>query len=139
MLTESHRARLLHAAPSFVPKWEQRLASHAEDEAAFPRARWTAEDHSHEFRTRLAWHLGACAARGKLHELEWLFAALEELYRTADDDLEAELTVGLLEDLIHAIEAEGAADAAILHAIQKGPLTRAAWEAAYAYTHHGRG
>ena len=70
--------------------------------------------------------------------MEWFFAALEALYQAADDDLDSELTVGLLEDLIHFVEMEGAADAAILHAIPKGPLTREAWEAAYAYTHHGR-
>jgi hypothetical protein len=138
VLSAIHRAHLLHAVPSFEPEWEQRCAEQAEYEALSPKARWTAEEYSHEFRTRLAWHLGARAVRGELHELEWFFAALEALYRIADDDLEAELTVGLLEDVIHSIEAEGAADAAIIHPIRKGPLTREAWEAAYAYTHHGR-
>lgn len=138
MLSDSQRAHLLHAVPSFVPKWEERCADRAEYEARFPRASWTAEDYSREFRVHLAGHLGERVARGELHEVEWFFAALEPLYCDADDDMDAELTVGMLEDLIHFIEMEGAADASILHPIPKGPLTRDAWEAAYAYTHHGR-
>jgi hypothetical protein len=138
MLSDSSRAHLLHSVPSFVPKWEERCADQAEYEARFPEARWNAEEYSHEFRTQLAWHLGERVAEGELHEVEWFFAALEALYQVADDDLDSELTVGLLEDLIHSVEMEGAADASILHAIPKGPLTREAWEAAYAYTRHGR-
>lgn len=139
MLDESQRAHLLHAVPSFVPTWEERCAEQAAYDASYPKAAWSADEYSHEFQTQLAWHLGKQALRGEMHEVEWFFAALEPLYRDADDALDAALTVGLLEDIIHFIEMEGAADAAILHSIPKGPLTRDAWKAAYAYTHHGRG
>jgi len=138
MLSDSQRTHILDAVPSFAAKWEQRCAEQAEYEARFPKGTWSAEERSHEFRTSLAWHLAGRIIQGELHEAEWFFAALEPLYGVADDDLDAELTVGLLEDLIHSVEMEGAADAGILHAVPKGPLTRGAWEAAYAYTHHAQ-
>jgi hypothetical protein len=136
MLSDSQQALLLDAVPSFEAKWRQWLADRAEYEARFPESAHTSEKRERELLFHLSWHVGERVARGDLGEVVWLFAALDQIYREADDELDSLLTIHFLEGLIHAIEEKGTR-ASVLHAIPMGEQVRGGWNAAYAYTHHG--
>jgi len=137
MLSEAQRNRLLDAVPSFTRKWEEWRADQAESEAHGTRRKRSADDLDSEFLRSLALHVGERVAGGNLDEVDWLFAALDELYREDGAALEAELTVGFLESLIHAIEMDGGRGATVLDAVHMGAYVREEWEVAYAYTHGG--
>jgi len=134
VLSESQQAALLNAVPSFESVWRHWLEEQAEYVQRFPDEALSPLELSREFLWQLDRHLGKRIAAGDTGETDWLFAALEPIYRTADSDLWADLTVGFLESLIYAIEYNGG-DASLLHPIQKGPAVESAWRAAFAYIH----
>jgi hypothetical protein len=125
---------LLHAVPSFAPTWQAWWADHLDYAARFPEAALTERETAIELLGQLAWRIGEQVARGDVREAPSLFAALERLYRGADEDLWNQLTIGFMESLIYTIEGNGG-DAAVLTPLTAGPETGAAWRAAYEYTH----
>ena len=125
MVTESDLGPLLHAVPSYAEQWERE------------RAEIRPESPVHELTLWLAVHLADRIAAGDESELDGFFAAVDQLYREGDGEMDDRLTVGLLESLIHAAEDRGVKLARIAMHIS-GAEARAGWEAAYAYTHADR-
>ncbi len=124
MVTESDLAPLLHAVPSYARQWERE------------RVEIRPESRVHELTLWLAVHLAERIAAGDESELDRFFGAVDQLYREGDGEMDDQLTVGLLESLIHAVEDRGVDLARIaVHIV--GAEARAGWEAAYAYTHSG--
>ena len=134
MLTSIQEEALLNAVPSFGRRWADSVRDQADYESRYPEEAQTPRERTHAFLFALSHHLGPQVARGELRETEWLFAALEPVYRVADEELENELTIGFLEGLIYVIEGAGA-NAAVLHSVSKGELTEQGWQAAYRYIH----
>jgi hypothetical protein len=126
MITELDLAPLLNAVPSYAEKWERN------------RVETRPEMRVHDLTVWLAEHLADRVAAGDESELSWFFAAVDQLYREGDGEMDDRLTVGLLESLIHAAEDRGV-DLVKFDAHIFGVEARAGWEAAYAYTHPDRG
>jgi hypothetical protein len=137
VLSESARAALLNAVPSFESPWRDWLRDQSEYVARYPDAALAADEETREFLSHLATHLGKRVAGGELSEAEWLFAALERVYAVANEALKTELTIGFLEDLIYAIE-EASGDAGVLHGVAKGPQAAQGWRNAFGYIHPER-
>jgi hypothetical protein len=135
-LTQAVESALLHAAPSFEKQWQLERADHDQYVERYPDAARTPDEWLNEFTWALADHLGKQVARGEMNEATWLFAALESLYERASADLEACLTINVLEGIINVAEREGV-DAASLDRLPRGPRTELAWRRAFAYTHGG--
>jgi hypothetical protein len=137
MPSDSYQAILLDAVPSFQARWRE----HCEDWASYvtrhPEEALSATEQRHDFFSELASHVGERLAAGDLSEAEPLFAALDRVYRGADEELATDLTIGFLEDLIDSSERCGA-DAAALHGVTKGPAADAAWRRVYTYIHPDR-
>ena len=135
MLTAAHQAALLNAVPSFAPVWAAHWADHLAYVSRYPEAALSEAEAGQEFLGRLASHLGEQIARGTHEEeLTWLFAALEPIYREAEEALWTALTIGFLESVIYAVERKGGT-AAHIRELTAGPETSAAWRAAYEYIH----
>ncbi len=134
MLSADQIAALLDAVPSFAPGWQAWRAGHLGYVARFPEEALTERETAVELLGQLAWRVGEQVARGDVREVPSLFAALERLYRGADEDLWNQLTIGFMESLIYTIEGNGG-NAAVLTPFTAGPETEAAWRAAYDYTH----
>jgi hypothetical protein len=135
VFTVAHQAALLSAVPSFAPVWAAHWAAHLGYVARFPDEALSEAEAGEEFLSRLASHLGGQIARGApAEELRWLFAALEPLYRAADEALSTALTIGFLESVIYAAEGKGGTASGV-GAFTAGPETAAAWRTAYEYIH----
>jgi len=122
MISEDTLAPLLNAVPSYQARWQR------------DRGGIRAETIAHEFFLWLAVHLADRAAAGDFSELTWMFAAVEQLYREGNEELDTQLTVGFLEGLIHMAEDRGVDLARVAEHIT-GERARRGWNAAYAYTH----
>jgi hypothetical protein len=135
VFTVAHQATLLSAVPSFAPIWAAHWADHLGYVARFPDEALSEAQAGEEFLSRLASYLGGQIARGApAAELGWLFAALEPIYRAADEALRTALTIGFLESVIYAAEGKGGTAAGV-GAFTAGPETAAAWRTAYEYIH----
>ena len=121
MVTEAQLAPLLNAVPAFESEW---LST---------RERVRPDLIATEFFIALAFHLADRAATGDFSEFEWLFAAIERLYQDGDDELDTALTVGFLEDLIHAaVDRKVSLDR--IASYVTGAESKRSWQAAYEYT-----
>jgi hypothetical protein len=121
MVTEAQLAPLLNAVPSFESEWHSTREGMREDLIA------------PEFFGALAVHLADRAATGDFSEFEWLFAAIERLYLAGDAELDTALTVGFLEDLIHAAAGRKVSLNQIASYVT-GVESKRGWQAAYEYT-----
>jgi hypothetical protein len=83
----------------------------------------------------LVWYVFGQWDAGDEAPLMALLAAFEDVYARADDDLEAVLGIGVLEDVIH--EAGGRRMDLVRLWLRLGPEARRGWAAAYRYTHRG--
>jgi hypothetical protein len=116
MISNDSWAPVRAAVPSFADSWSEHL-----------RQPWYEDDASYGV-SLLARHLVDEVAAGRESELPAVFAALAALLANAGEDLHNLLTIGLLEDLVHAAEAKGVAPRAFEASIQ-GEHARAAWGA----------
>ena len=126
-LNAQTRSILLNAVPSFESEWREMERDWGADESGAAA----------DFPLRLGWYVGEQVARGQTTELEWLFGAMETLYDGASAHLESALTVGLLENLINAVEEQGGNAAGIATHLA-GSRTSEAWRAAWFSTHPER-
>ena len=108
MLTDTQRATLLAAVPSFAPRWTAWQQDQLDYTSRFPEEKLSDEDEQHEFLWELASHVAerftSADAEG---EIAALFAALEEIYAEADAQLYSFLTLSLLEQLMMDFEHKG--------------------------------
>lgn len=116
MISDDVWAPLRAAVPSFAERWREHVGQS-----------WYDDDASYGV-SLLARHIVDELAAGREGELAPFFAALDALLADADEDLYNLLTIGLLEDLVHAAEAQGVALRAFERAVQ-GAHARAAWGA----------
>jgi len=121
MLTENDFAPLLNAVPSYAPVWDE-LKQGVRPELV-----------AREFCLWLADHVAERAAKGDFSQLDWLFAAVDQMLRTANEKLSNALVEGFLEDIIHFADIHGV-DLSRIAVHINGNEVRPAWEAAYAYT-----
>jgi hypothetical protein len=84
----------------------------------------------------LAAYIDLCLENGDDAPLLAAADAFESVYAGAEGELQALLSVGLLEDVIHACEDHRYDIAAVFHRL--GPAGRDAWAGAWRYTHGGR-
>ena len=116
MISDDVWAPLRAAVPSFAERWNEHVAQP-----------WYEDDASYGV-SLLARHLVDEVAEGREGELTPFFAALDALLADAGEDLYNLLTIGLLEDLVHAARARDVPLAPFERAIQ-GDRARAAWGA----------
>jgi hypothetical protein len=118
-------AALRDAIPSFTAEWEAFLAS----EMYVP-------GEAYNYVCELVEHIARRLDAGDQTSLWALIDAFEAVYATSDDDLEAVLRIGVLEDLIHAAEERGID--LVRMWLRLGPAGRLGFAEAYRYTHSGR-
>jgi hypothetical protein len=116
VISDAVWAPLRAAVPSFSERWREHVGQP-----------WYEDDASYGV-SLLARHLVDEAAAGREGELPSFFASLDALLADAGEDLYNLLTIGLLEDLVHAAEAGRVALGSFERAIQ-GDRARAAWDA----------
>ena len=120
MITNDIWAPLRAAVPSFAEPWREHVSQS-----------WYEDDASYGV-SLLARHLVDEAAAGRVSELPRFFAGLDAQLDDADEELYNLLTIGLLEDLVHAADAHGLELAPFERAIHGG-RARSAWDAVIAF------
>jgi hypothetical protein len=139
VLTNSQRAALLAAVPSFAPRWMAWQQDQLEYTSRFPEEKLSDDDVEQELLWELARHVAErFTTPDAERELAALFAALEEIYAEADAQLYSLLTLSVLEQLMMSLEQKGQ-DAAQLQKYVHGPLTTRAWRAAWDWMYPSAG
>lgn len=116
MLSDDDWEPLRAAVPSFADRWRD-----------FVTQPWYEPDPSYSV-SELARHLAEEAAAGRTTELAAFFTAVDHILRNAGDELYDLVTIGLLEDVVHEVDARGIA-LTPFDAAARGDRAREAWYA----------
>ena len=120
MLSDDDWKPLRAAVPSFADRWN-----------GFAAQSWYESDPSYSV-SELARHLVDEAAAGRTSELAAFFTAVDRILTGASDELYDLVTIGLLEDVVHEVDARGIALTPFDRAV-RGDRAREAWKAVVAF------